>query len=226
MLHPFKFLCLAALFCAACASNPTEFTLQDGDLLFVVTNNSELSNAITAATADDNHKIKNEHVAIFFHNSLGQPAVLEAVVVGVWLIPWEKFVARMPIIDTAAAAADSLSLTAGRGLVVKRLAEPVDIKKALERAKSHIGDEYDWSFRANNGKMYCTELVYDCYLGQDGEPVMQSVPMSFRDSEGNIPEFWVRTYERLGEPIPEGEPGTNPNAMAADPALVEVHRYF
>ena len=41
-----------------------------------------------------------------------------------------------------------------------------------------------------------------------------------------MPRYWVALFEKLGEPIPEGEPGTNPNEMARDPQLVEIGRWF
>lgn len=34
------------------------------------------------------------------------------------------------------------------------------------------------------------------------------------------------SFARLGEPVPEGLPGTNPNDMAREEILEEVHRYF
>lgn len=50
--------------------------------------------------------------------------------------------------------------------------------------------------------------------------------MSFRDAEGQMPAFWVELFAKLGETVPEGVPGTNPNDLSRDEQLVEVHRYF
>ena len=33
-------------------------------------------------------------------------------------------------------------------------------------------------------------------------------------------------FDQLGEQVPEGLPGTNPNDMAREELLEEVHRYF
>lgn len=50
--------------------------------------------------------------------------------------------------------------------------------------------------------------------------------MRFRDADGNLPQFWVDLFAKLGETVPEGVPGTNPNDLSQDPQLVQVHRYF
>ena len=50
--------------------------------------------------------------------------------------------------------------------------------------------------------------------------------MNFRAADGTMPAFWTELFEKLGEPIPEGVPGTNPNDMAREGVLTEVGRYF
>ena len=50
--------------------------------------------------------------------------------------------------------------------------------------------------------------------------------MNFRNADGTMPQFWTDLFSRLGEPIPEGEPGTNPNDMARSTLLQTVHRYY
>ena len=50
--------------------------------------------------------------------------------------------------------------------------------------------------------------------------------MNFRAADGTLLQFWADLFDRLGEPVPEGLPGTNPNDMAQEELLEEVHRYF
>ena len=40
------------------------------------------------------------------------------------------------------------------------------------------------------------------------------------------PRYWRELYERLGEEVPEGVPGTNPNEMARDSALRITGHFF
>ena len=38
--------------------------------------------------------------------------------------------------------------------------------------------------------------------------------MTFRDSNGKIPQYWVQHYKKKGIAIPEGEPGSNPGDLS------------
>ena len=46
--------------------------------------------------------------------------------------------------------------------------------------------------------------------------------MNFKDADGNFPVYWQQLFERLGQPIPQDVPGTNPQAMSKEPALRPV----
>jgi len=46
--------------------------------------------------------------------------------------------------------------------------------------------------------------------------------MNFKDSEGQMPSYWTRLFAQLGQPIPQDEPGTNPQQMHASPFLTHV----
>ena len=80
--------------------------------------------------------------------------------------------------------------------------------------------------RTDNGQLYCSELVWESYLAPDGSRLFPARPMNFRAADGTMPQFWVDLFAKLGEEIPEGIPGTNPNDMAHDPQLKEIARYY
>ena len=107
-------------------------------------------------------------------------------------------------------------------LVVKRLKEGFS-QQFIDRAKTFLGQPYDYYFKAGNGKMYCSELVQECYRSPDGKYLFDSKPMNFKDSSGEYPSYWVDLYKELGEPVPQGEPGTNPQDLSDSPLLEEVH---
>ena len=71
----------------------------------------------------------------------------------------------------------------------------------------------------DNGAMYCSELVYECYLMCDGQHLFEAKPMNWRDKEGNLPQYWQEHFEKLGMPVPEGVPGTNPTDLSRSPQL-------
>lgn len=201
---------LALLLLTSCAH---EYRPQSGDLLFEVAADSDFSQAITQATAHHD-TLKFSHVAIV-EMWRDTPYVLEAAPrMGVVRTPLKKFLQGAHRISDKP------------GVVVMRLAKPFSMEQVILRAKSHIGEAYDWHFRPDNGKMYCSELVYESFRDEDGKPIFSAKPMNFRDEDGHLPAFWVELFERLGEPVPEGVPGTNPNDLAKDTLLNEVWRFF
>lgn len=192
---------------ASCKSKDCTFSPQSGDLLFCVAEQSAMSDAIVDATSTgDNTRF--DHVAIFAIIN-GEAKVIEASTKdGVVCRDWEAFREESK-----------------NGIVVKRTNCVINIHKAIKRATSLIGQPYDWSYLPNNGKVYCSELIYDCYLTEDGKPVFTAKPMNFRDADGNLPQFWIDLFNKLDEPVPEGVPGTNPNDMSKENILTEVYRY-
>ena len=202
-------------------SHADVYVPRDGDLAFqavfaeVPASGSGFSRAIADATAQGD-SVKFVHVGIVASAPGGRPCVIEASPQrGVVCTDWDVFIEDSRLPD-------------GRtGVVIMRVADRgFPVEDAVARAMEHIGEEYDWSYLPDNGKTYCSELVYESYVGEDGEPLFEAVPMNFRDAGGNLPEFWVDLFEKLGEPVPEGVPGTNPANLAASAHLVEVFRYF
>lgn len=195
-------------------SNPGIPKFRSGDLIFQVGNQSDFSVAITSTTGNDRN-LKFDHVGIISVDENGHQAVIEASPKnGVTMTPLTEFLNGTPEINGQ------------KGIVVKRLLSDVDFPKCVANAMSHLDEEYDWSYRPDNGKLYCSELVYESYVDNNGNHIFQSKPMNFKDSKGNIPDFWVELFSSLGEEVPEGIEGTNPNDLSADPRLVEVYSYF
>lgn len=102
---------------------------------------------------------------------------------------------------------------------VYRLTIPFDTSAVIARAKSFIGQPYDNAFLPDNGALYCSELVYECYLDSTGNHLFEAQPMNWRDKKGKLPEYWQKHFEALGMPVPERVPGTNPTDMSRSPLL-------
>lgn len=187
--------------------------LQTGDLLFQVGAESDMSGAISAATGTGK-ALDFTHVGIALSHA-GADSVLEATSDGgVQIVPLGEFLDR------------SARLNARPIVVVKRLRDTTGIAGSVKRARGYIGQPYDYSFRPDNGRMYCSELIWESYRDAAGERIFEARPMNFRAADGSMPVFWIQLFERLGEPIPEGVPGTNPNDMAREAVLEEVGRFF
>nr|WP_290016064.1 YiiX/YebB-like N1pC/P60 family cysteine hydrolase [uncultured Alistipes sp.] len=187
--------------------------LRTGDLLFQAGRESAMGGAIKAATGND-CELQFTHVGIAVISSRAD-SVLEATSDGG---------VRMTVLS------DFLNKSArlnGRPVVVaKRLKDTAGIAAAVARARTFLGQPYDYSFRPDNGKLYCSELVWESYLAPDGRRLFPAQPMNFRAADGSMPPFWNELFAKLGEEIPEGLPGTNPNDMSRDTSLTEVFRWF
>lgn len=202
---------LITLICTSCSQH--EFVPQNGDLLFCVAESSEMSKAIVDATKKQDD-LQYDHVAIFATIG-GKASVIEASPQkGVICRNWKDFLS------------DASKHNHHSGIVVMRIKQKTNIPEIINRAKEFLGQPYDWSYLPNNQKNYCSELIYESYLDEKGKHFFSANPMNFKDAEGNIPQFWIDLFEQLGEPIPEGIQGTNPNDMSKETILEEVHRYF
>jgi len=176
--------------------------LADCDLVFVVNSADGCGNmdeAITLATCDDGLDVT--HVGM-----------LEVSGNFTWVIDAtpKHGVCRRSLEDfrEECFADDSSS-----SIVVMRVKNLKNASVILDRAKSYLGREYDFSYLPENDKIYCSELIQFSFLDGDDAPMFRGSPMNFKGPDGEFPEFWVKLFEELGEPIPQGVEGTNPHDM-------------
>lgn len=159
--------------------------LQPGDLIFHVVGTG---NAITAVTPGG-----IDHVGIY----LGRDSVIEAIPrEGVVITPLRAVLSREP------------------GCYVAGRVGKADRRRSIAEARSYLGRRYDSLYLAGNDAVYCSELVLLAYTDRYGTPLLQPVPMTFRDSTGRIPDHWVQLYSRHQMDVPEGLPGSNPGELA------------
>lgn len=97
---------------------------------------------------------------------------------------------------------------------IYRLAVPFDTAAVIARATALIGKPYDDAFLPGNDAYYCSELIQVAF-----DTLFPSAPMNWRDKEGILPEYWIKHFEKLGVPVPEGVPGTNPTDLSRSPLL-------
>ena len=163
--------------------------LQSGDLLFV-SDTSDMGQAVKESTGQYTHVAMVERVG----DSL---FIIDATQKhGVARRPIEKtFANKMPV-------------------EVYRLTIPFDTATVLAHAHTLIGKPYDNAFLPDNNAYYCSELIQAAFGN-----LFESKPMNWRDKEGNLPEYWKKHFEKLGIPVPEGIPGTNPTDMSRSPLL-------
>jgi hypothetical protein len=190
--------------------------LEPGDLLFQDCDGGPLSDAIEAVTTgyEGAHL---SHVGIVAGREHGAYVVVEAAAAGVDTVPLDRFLQR------------SLDADHRPKVLVGRLKPPFRqlIPAAIGRAKALRGKPYDKVFDIHNDAYYCSELVYDSFLAADGGgPLFELQPMTFIDPATGVTfPAWKEYFDKLGVPIPEGQPGINPGAISRSTVLTVVHAY-
>lgn len=196
--------------------------LATGDLLFMVTPPEGMGRAIAAATGSDDALPDFTHVGIAVLCERADRELLPAA--DSVLEATSEGGVQMVALHTWLGRAATRN---GRPAVqAMRLRDTTGVAASVARAREHLGKPYDFWFLPDNDCFYCSELVWASYLTDDGLPRFQARPMNFRAADGSMPPYWTELFARLGEPIPEGVPGTNPNDLARDPQLRLVGRWF
>ena len=94
------------------------------------------------------------------------------------------------------------------------------ITTAIRKAHSMLGKPYNFSYILSETAHYCSEFVYQAFAA---DSVFKLEPMTFKDPKtGTFSPAWVEYYQKLGIEIPEGQPGCNPNGLAASGSLEKL----
>ena len=223
ILH-FSFL----LFFLSCGSPaPEQPKLENGDLLFTLSeaDASTLSGAIVGATSQSTLPI--DHVAIVCIDSQFPSPLPHGRGQG-WVFVLESTTrhgVRLCPLDTFLVHADHNA--AGQPLVMAgRIKGDFDCDASLRNAMSYLGRHYDDVYSPTDDDIYCSELVQKSYVDHEGQLIFTPEPMSFHDADGNILPYWAEFYAYLGLPVPEGEPGSNPVAIATHPSVQIIGSFF
>lgn len=177
------------------------FDLKSGDLLFVGSSASGLSEAIdqVTQTSSNQHYV---HVALVESKNDTTWVIHADSEDGVIREPLNAFISDRPVVDA---------------FRIQTVTEK-HIQSALSLAHKQIGQPYNFSYVMSDSGYYCSELIYEVY---NTAQIFELNPMTFKDPETKaFYQAWVEHYEKLGIPIPEDKPGCNPNGMAADSDLV------
>lgn len=107
-------------------------------------------------------------------------------------------------------------------MVMRQLTVPFDTLRLTASLQAFRGQPYDDFFLPDNGRMYCSELVYECFYNTAGHRLFEAKPMNFRAADGTMPAYWTQYFDSLGVVIPEGVAGTNPTDMFSSPHLAGI----
>jgi hypothetical protein len=178
--------------------------LKEGDFLFLDLDCGGLCDAIEAVTEGVNDQ-DFSHLGLV-HRKGDSIFVLEAMGNSVRLSRLSTF----------------LSYT-GKAAVQARLKPEYQklIGPAIAYGMKQLGKAYDDAFLPDNGKYYCSELVYDAFLeANGGKPFFSLEPMTYRiPGSAEFFPVWLEYYKKLGIPVPESVPGCNPGGLSRSEKL-------
>lgn len=170
--------------------------LKEGDLLFQHLNCGDFCEAIEKVTPAYQNK-HFTHVGILIKDEHNQWIVAEAISKGVCLTNLDTFIHR----------------SGKKNIFVGRIKPEYKIP-TLKEIEKFLGKPYDTVFDIHNNAYYCSELVYNLYLDDKGNPIFRLSPMTFKDPEtNNYFPAWIKYFNNMNVPIPEGKPGLNPGSM-------------
>ncbi|MTG96862.1 MULTISPECIES: YiiX/YebB-like N1pC/P60 family cysteine hydrolase [Myroides] len=173
--------------------------LKEGDLIFQNLNCGPLCDAINEVTFGYNDNNFN-HIGMVINHE-GKLQVIEATHPEVCITPLDEFLDKSPN-------------PSHLGRINKKYRKLIE--KAKEFSLQQVGVPYDENYLLDNGKYYCSELLYDAFkYANNGKSFFYLFAMTYKSK--HTEEFfpvWVEYFENLNQPIPEGLPGLNPAGMS------------
>jgi Permuted papain-like amidase enzyme, YaeF/YiiX, C92 family len=193
-----------------------DFHFQSGDILFQDLDCGDLCDAIEAVTPALNAK-HFSHLGLVYAKR-DSVFVIEAIGNDVHLTSISKFLQRQ--VDDN----DNPKVVVGR---LKKMYQHLN-DAAINFALGQLGKEYDNAFIYNNGKYYCSELIYDAYKTSNGGiAFFKLYPMTFNDPKTKKPfPAWEAYYKNLRMNIPEGLPGCNPGSIATSDKIDILKSFY
>lgn len=194
------FLFLFILFSATGGVSAQQKTeLREGDFLFQQLSCGPLCEAILAVTSGyEGQKFNHIAMVVSHQDTL---MVIEAIGKDVHLSSLPNFLAR-----------SAYPVYTGR---LKQEYQQL-LPAAVHFAKGQLGTPYDETFLYQNGKYYCSELIYDAFLAANrGEPVFELKPMTFKiPGRRTFFPVWKDYFGSRKMSVPEGFPGCNPGGIS------------
>ena len=204
----------AMAFCTL-SCRPAPERLRSGDLVFVgipadYSLDDSMDAAITAATCPDSLNIIHAAIAEVRGDSVW---IIDATLRhGVDRHPLDTFLKDFTLRD------GSLP-----DFIVMRLKDDKNASRYVSNARSFVGLKYNSAFVPCDTAQYCTELIRNSFRRSDGSYIFSEAPMNFRAPDGSMPVYWEQLFSILGQPVPQGVPGTNPRSMMAEPCLKQIN---
>ncbi|MCJ8152234.1 hypothetical protein MKJ01_00480 [Chryseobacterium sp. SSA4.19] len=207
MKNIFSFIFLL-IFLLSC-KNAQFSELRNGDLLFVTAKETGLSGAINNVTQKQEHA-SFDHIGIVEKNRHGFFVLHAAPKGGSQRQEIRGFVKSHTY--------------EGQNIIVYRLLPQYRqaIPSAVENANLMLGKPYNFNYILDENSYYCSDFIERAFRK---DHIFKLEPMTFIDPKtGATNTFWKEFYQKKNLKVPEGEPGCNPNGLAASEKLERIKK--
>ncbi|WP_228429259.1 YiiX/YebB-like N1pC/P60 family cysteine hydrolase [Chryseobacterium sp. 52] len=190
-----------------CTSHPKARLLKKGDLLFVTAKETGLSGAINNVTQKQK-EVSFDHIGIAEKEN-NQWYVLHAAPKG----GSQKQELKSFLKDQS---------DDGQRVMIYRLKPEYQksVPIALKKAESMLGKPYNFNYILDDHSYYCSDYIERAFRENS---IFKLEPMTFIDPKtGKTNEFWSTFYAKKNLAVPEGQPGCNPNGLAASDKLERI----
>ncbi|MDP9961031.1 YiiX/YebB-like N1pC/P60 family cysteine hydrolase [Chryseobacterium lathyri] len=190
-----------------CTSQAKSGKLKNGDLLFVTAKDTGLSGAINNVTQKQK-EASFDHIGIVEKEN-NHWYVLHAAPKG--------GSQKQDMTSFLKDQADD-----GQKVMIYRLKPEYQqsIPAALKKAESMIGKPYNFNYILDDNSYYCSDYIERAFRDNH---IFKLEPMTFIDPQtGKTNEFWAEFYKKKNLEVPEGQPGCNPNGLAASEKLERI----
>lgn len=207
MMKGFKFcvFTLLVFFLQSCA-HPIYKNVQNGDLIFVRSDEQQLSSAISRVT-------RNEKTESYDHIGIVEKVdniffVLHASTQGgSQKEPIKSFVKNQ--------GKDKIAIFRLKDAYQKSLTN------ALTKANAMLGKPYNFTYVLRDDTYYCSDFIQRAF---DKDSIFSLNPMTFINPKtGKIDAYWEKFYQDLDMQVPEGKLGCNPNGLSTSEKIYRVY---
>lgn len=180
--------------------------LKSGDLIFVESNEQQLSGAISRVTKSIKIPVSYDHLGLIEKTEKGTFVLHAAPKKGATKEKLSVFMAEHR----------------GTKLEVFRLKNKYmqGIPLAIEKANTMLGKPYNHLYIPTDTAYYCSDFVQRAFNDTD---IFELEPMTFKNpTTGEIDDYWQEFYQAYDVDVPEGQLGCNPNGMSRSNKLKKL----
>jgi hypothetical protein len=182
----------------SCQSQKLISKIENGDLLFVETNYKNLSGAISRVTENRNNLISYDHIILIEKNKNRLKAYHSSTENGSEKLDLNILIQRYH--------------KQKRKLALYRIIDNQCGNTAINNAEKLLGKPYNDLYILNDNSYYCSDFIERVYRDCN---LFSQDKMTFKNpNTGKTDEYWLEYYKERQTNVPEGQLGTNPNAMS------------